>query len=488
MNLIGGNFSINQTIIYKKESLSDFRDFYKHNKKIINIPIFIITGIENKDKYHLLHVNHIFDKDTKFDPIDSRYIQPIVLDDTLLLDYQLKYCIDNIDDDKILRIIINIILEYLNRYSVRQELFLEYHNKMSKIVNILTEKKINIYNILKIVAYSRGLLEWIFILNNLFKESAIQDVLVANKFGRVKSNIKLNIGMPLDEKDSNEYYENHIIIKNRNYSYQFDITPLIHYEPIIPRIIQKFRTRNINYTYEFNKDNDFQFSLTKYIKEKNIRSNNIGFIVFNKNKLLLNKFYHEQNNLLIMEATNKTSQYYFNLIMANKSYLADFRLFSCIQHPNYLVYDSVLKIIRDNYLIIINDTNDNYDKIIASIKIFYWLSTTVLYFRGSAAIAEIIVSGLLKYILKNNSFNIIKKENTFPDIEAMLEPDEDYYVFIFLGQFNFNLPLLDKFKDEYIRKRNVYCNTFDGKQDECRNNSCFYYHDTHKCKIKKIDK
>ena len=138
----------------------------------------------------------------------------------------------------------------------------------------------------------------------------------------------------------------------------------------------------------------------------------------------------------------------------------------------------------ENYRKIISDDVEDYDKILSTIKIFYWLSTIVFYFRGSATISEIIIIGLLKYISKDNEFIIFKKENTYPDIEAMLEPDEDYYVNTFLDQFNFNTTYLDDFRREYIEKRNIYCNTFDGKSQECINNSCWYHFDTNKCKIK----
>jgi hypothetical protein len=37
-------------------------------------------------------------------------------------------------------------------------------------------------------------------------------------------------------------------------------------------------------------------------------------------------------------------------MIGGKSYLADPKQFSCIEHPNYNVYDQVLHIIEENYI------------------------------------------------------------------------------------------------------------------------------------------
>jgi hypothetical protein len=219
-------------------------------------------------------------------------------------------------------------------------------------------------------------------------------------------------------------------------------------------------------------------------KSKALRTD-ISFIVHNKTGLELNKFYYEENNDLIKETIKPRTQYYMNVMMVGKSYLGNERHFRCIQYPNVSIYNDVLSYVDYYYRVIISPEIDIYYKILSTIKIFYWLSTTVLYARGSASIAEIISIGLLRYIFDNNNFTIVKKENTFPDIEAMLEPDEDYYVSVFLKQFTFTpVDSLTAFEQEYKDRRNKYCKTFDNDHNNCTNNNCWYYKDTNNCKIK----
>jgi hypothetical protein len=447
----GGNTELKVSNYIKFNNDVDFTDFYKKNKiNILNIPIFMITKITNYDDYISLSIEHLFDKQTTFTNIDSRYVSKYDLTPEDIFDYRLIYMLNNISIESILNENIKIILIDLEKYTDRQSLFIEYFNIMSKIVSKIIQNA-KITQILNICAFSRSILENIFIKNGIFKESAVLDMDNANKFGRVKNKQNGNIGMLLDDSER-DLYETGF----------YDITPLRNYNSILPKIKTKYDSNNPSYGYDFEKCIDFQYTLTK--NNENERTKYVGFKVYNNNyDFVLNKFYYERNENLIELATQKNTTYYFNLGISGKTHLADERYFRCIEHPNIEIYDTILNIIDEHYNITIDKTREQYDRIISAIKIFYWLSTTVFYARGSATIAEIVTNGLLKYILNNDDFVMQKKTNTFPDIEAMLEPDDDYFVYVFLTVFDFSDSSLDSFREKYIQDRNEFCNQYNDK-------------------------
>jgi hypothetical protein len=54
----------------------------------------------------------------------------------------------------------------------------------------------------------------------------------------------------------------------------------------------------------------------------------------------------------------------------------------------------------------------------------------------------------------------------------MLEPNNDYFVYVFLKVFNFNDSSLDSFRKENIKKRNIFCDKYNNNKDDCVNNAC----------------
>ena len=386
--------------------------------------------------------------------------------------------INNIDDNLLVKTYFEKKFESLfEEGKEKQDIYLNYQNTVSKLIKKLIMKRNSFDSIMKFTAISLNVIQALFQKHGLNNHL---DVLIIEKFGMVRSKNMLNFGLPISGNEN--YYEDIDNLKNTNYSRLIFITK-IHprYVEAVPLIKKLSKSGKPGYSYDFDKQYYWQGNLPRRID--NIKSNRSGFIVINKNDIVLSKIYYEHNDKLLEKIKNKSSTYLYNILFSPKgSIIADTNFYRCIEHTLPLEFSKIITLMQQLYNSIL-ESNDDYEKIIATIKLYYWQVNGCFYIRGAVSIAEIILNGLLKYILDDDFF-LQKKSMSYPYLLAILEPDEDFFCGIFFDNciFDDNLKI-KSFKDTYIKKRKEYCRQFN-TIDDCWYNSCWFHKDTKMCDIK----
>lgn len=348
---------------------------------------------------------------------------------------------------------------------LKNKIYKSFNNNSIKYLNSILNQtaKPNIETILSKIAYERYTIE--LILSKLFPTLNLDSNL--DSFGRVRNKNLNNCGRMYNRSKVNKLlYSPFSYLINDTYE-EVLYTPIKktygHYKDKVKNKCVKFKNKNEHF---LNKDkNKYLSNIIKNEPAINIlhKINPSGFTVIYK-EIVLTTFYYELDCNLYSELDK--------IPIKDRYLLSDIHMYRSIYHGNTLYHEQVLVKINKMFTkIITNVNNKNYntlnDESISLVdqnvrlikKIFWFLSQSTLYERGSCAITEILCNSLLIYVMSNFIANIdykifFNKPNINQDIEAMLISNPNSFIEKFDEYINYKI--LDNIDDYYkISKLNI---------------------------------
>jgi hypothetical protein len=293
-----------------------------------------------------------------------------------------------------------------------------------------------------------GLLEKIYKGNNFehaietkYYENSYQQIYINRDNIGIKTKIKIPHVTPLSfkkeekeemldllQKKKDQYYNHQKAIDGNTDPYHYHPRYFLKFNRYIDYQLYMYpemHTRLIRFDHF---DDNFEILTANTNYNKPIELSKIFYMIDEKEiyKLLRGQFYFHDRDIGIVY-----NKWPFPFLQYSKYY-------RCIEHTNPTNFPEILPILDDLFKIAINtdqsdqtnQSGDNkkiYDRITATIKIYYWICNACIHFNGDVQIAEIILNALIKYITNNSNIYIGNQTSNKPYLLCILEPDDEYF-------------------------------------------------------------